>query len=119
MVATSQRGPASGAWTVEKQASVVLRLLQGEPIDTVSEETGVAVRDLDSWRTVFLTAAAGALRKHGNEVEKKAAEERRRKEAEPAHSEFTEVPEPNPNAEKLPVPEHLHYLWVTLGLDDE
>jgi hypothetical protein len=119
MVATSPRGPVSAAWTVEKQASVVLRLLQGEPIDGVSRETGVPVADLDSWRGVFLSAAAAALRKHGQEVEKKAAEERRRKQAEPTHSEFTGVPEPNPNAEKLPVPEHLHYLWVTLGLDDE
>jgi hypothetical protein len=119
MVTMSQRGPASGAWTVEKQASVVLRLLQGDPIDSVSQETGVPVADLDSWRGVFLTAAAAALRKHGQEAEKQAAEERHRKEAEPAHSEFTGVSEPNPNAEKLPVPEHLHYLWVTLGLDDE
>jgi hypothetical protein len=119
MVTTSQSGPTSAEWTVEKQASVVLRLLQGESIDAVSEETRVPVSDLDSWRGVFLTAAAGALRKYGQEVRKKAADERRRKEAEPTRSEFTGVPEPSPNAEKLPVPEHLHYLWVTLGLDDE
>jgi hypothetical protein len=119
MVATSRRGPVSEAWTVEKQASVVLRLLQGEAIDGVSQETGIPVAELDSWRGVFLTAAAGALRKHGREVEKEAAEELRRKQAEPARSEFTDVPEPSPHAEKLPVPEHLHYLWVTLGLDDE
>lgn len=120
MVTMNQRGPAvAGQWTVEKQASVVLRLLQGEAIDAVSEETGVSVKDLDSWRGVFLTAAASALRKYDREVERKASDERRRKEAEPARSEFTAVPEPSPNAAKLPVPEHLHYLWVTLGLDDE
>ena len=120
MIATGQGSQTvAGQWTVEKQASVVLRLLQGEPIDTVSEETGVAIRDLDSWRSVFLTAAAAALRQYGREVEKKAAEARRRKEAEPFRSEFTAVPAPGPNAETLPVPEHLHYLWVTLGLDDE
>lgn len=120
MVTMNQRGPAvAGSWTVENQAGVVLRLLHGEAIDAVSEETGVSVRDLDSWRAVFLTAAASALRKYDREVEKKADEERRRKEAEPLHSEFTAVPEPSPSAEKLPVPEHLHYLWVTLGLDDE
>lgn len=120
MVTMSQRGPAvAGRWTVEKQAGVVLRLLQGEAIDAVSQETGVSVGDLDSWRSVFLTAAATALRKYDREVEKKAAEERRRKDAEPVPSEFAAVPEPSPSAEKLPVPEHLHYLWVTLGLDDE
>jgi hypothetical protein len=120
MVTMNQRGPATaGQWTVEKQASVVLRLLQGESIDGVSAETGVSVRELDSWRAVFLTAAVSALRKYRREVEKQAVDERRRKEAEPAHSEFTTVPEPSPSAVKLPVPEHLHYLWVTLGLDDE
>ncbi len=120
MVTMGQRGEtAAGQWTVEKQASVVLRLLQGEAIDTVSEETGVAIRDLDSWRSVFLTAAASALRQYGREVERKATEARRRRDAEPFRSEFTAVPQPSPNAEKLPVPEHLHYLWVTLGLDDE
>lgn len=120
MVTMSQRGPAAaGQWTVERQAGVVLRLLHGEAIDTVSQESGVPVRDLDSWRAVFLTAAASALRKYGRDVQKKAVEELRRKEAQPVHSEFTAIPEPSPNAEKLPVPEHLHYLWVTLGLDDE
>lgn len=118
MVTMSHR-PVAAQWTVEKQASVVLRLLQGESIDAVSQETGIAVRDLDSWRGVFLTAAATALRKYDREVEKQAAEERRRKEAEPMRSGFTAVPESSPSTAKLPVPEHLHYLWCTLGLDDE
>lgn len=121
MFTQGQRGQvAEGSlWTVEKQAAVVLRLLHGEPIDTVSEETGVPVDELDSWRRVFLEAAARALRKYGRRIKKQAARERRRQAAEAAHSEFAAVPEPDPNAAKLPVPEHLHYLWVTLGLDDE
>ncbi|MBI2404347.1 MAG: hypothetical protein HYW06_04400 [Gemmatimonadetes bacterium] len=106
-------------WTVEKQAAVVLRLLHGEPIDAVSTETGIPMGELDSWRRVFLEAAAKALREHTRRVAKQVARERRRKAAEPAHSDFAAVPEPDPNAAKLPVPEHLHYLWVTLGLDDE
>jgi transposase-like protein len=121
MFSLDHRSPVADAsqWTAEKQAAVVLRLLHGESIDRVSEETGVPVDELDSWRRVFIAAAAGALRKYGQRVEKEAAEERRRKAAQAPHSEFTAVPEPDPNAAKLPVPEHLHYLWVTLGLDDE
>jgi hypothetical protein len=121
MFSLGHRTPVAEAahWTVEKQATVVLRLLHAEPIDRVSEETGVPVDELDSWRRVFLEAGAGALRKYGQRVEKEAAEDRRRKAAEAPHSEFAAVPEPDPNAAKLPVPEHLHYLWVTLGLDDE
>ncbi len=121
MFTTGRRGQLAEAaqWTVERQATVVLRLLQGESIDAMSAETGVPVAELDSWRRVFLGAAASALRTYGRRIEKEAAEDHRKKEAEAARSEFAAVPEPNPNAVKLPVPEHLHYLWVTLGLDDE
>ncbi len=121
MVTTSGTGHLAEAaeWTVEKQATVVLRLLQGESIDALHAQTGVPVAELDSWRRVFLGAAASALRKYGQRLQKQAAEARRKQEAEAARSEFTTVPEPSPNAAKLPVPEHLHYLWVTLGLNDE
>lgn len=121
MSSLGHRGQVAEAtpWTVERQTAVVLRLLYGESIDSVSAETGVPVDALDSWRSVFLKAAAKALRQYDRRVEKEATHERRRRAAEAAHSEFAAVPEPDPNAAKLPVPEHLHYLWVTLGLDDE
>lgn len=112
---TTQTAP----WTVEKQAVVVLRLLQGASIDAVSGETGIPVEELDAWRRVFLKAAADALKQHTRRVEKDLAAERRRQQAEAPRSEFGSVPEPDPEATKLPVPEHLHYLWVSLGLDDE
>ena len=35
----------------------------------------------------------------------------------PAHAEFADVPDAEPAALSLPVPEHLHYCWVTLWLD--
>ena len=109
--------PALAGWTVEKQAAVVLRLLQGEPIDAVSVETAIPVEVLDGWRRVFLAAGATALREYERRLAKEMAAERRRQEAEPAHSEFAGVPDTDPAAANLPVPEHLHYLWVTLGLD--
>jgi hypothetical protein len=106
-----------GGWTVEKQATVVLRLLQGEPIDAVSAETGVPLEVLDGWRRVFLAAGASALRSYERRLLKEMDAERRRQEAEPARSDFAAVPNADPAAVNLPVPEHLHYLWVTLGLD--
>ena len=109
--------PAQVGWTVEKQATVVLRLLQGEPIDAVSVETAVPVEVLDGWRRVFLAAGASALQDYERRLQKELDRERRRLEAEPAHSEFATVPDLDPAAVNLPVPEHLHYLWVTLGLD--
>jgi hypothetical protein len=119
MATLSERNevPALAGWTVEKQAAVVLRLLQGEPIDAVSVETTVPIEVLDGWRRVFLAAGASALRDYERRLAKEMAAERRRREAEPAHSEFTAVPDADPAAANLPVPQHLHYLWVTLGLD--
>ena len=121
MFSSGQRSPLAEVTprTVEWQAAMVLRLLHGESIDLVSADAGVPVDELDSWRRVFLEAAAKALRQYGRRVEREAAADRRRKAAAAAHSEFAAVPAPDPGAAKLPVPEHLHYLWVSLGLDDE
>jgi len=67
MISLGRHGQVAEAsqWTVEKQVTVVLRLLQGESIDMVSTETGVPVDELDSWRRVFLKAAADALKMEG------------------------------------------------------
>lgn len=111
------RVPGLTGWTVEKQAAVVLRLLQGDSIDAMSVETRLPAEVLDGWRRVFLAAGASALRDYERRLAKEVDAERRRREAEPARSEFTTVPNADPAAVNLPVPEHLHYLWVTLGLD--
>ena len=78
--------PALAGWTVEKQAAVVLRLLQGEPIDAVSVETAIPVEVLDGWRRVFLAAGATALREYERRLAKGMAAELRRERAQPAHS---------------------------------
>jgi hypothetical protein len=111
------RVPGLTGWTVEKQAALVLRLLQGDSIDAVSVETRVPVEVLDGWRRVFLAAGASALRDYERRLAKEVNAERKRHDAEPARSEFATVPDADPAAANLPVPEHLHYLWVTLGLD--
>ena len=38
-------------WSRKKKMEVVLRLLQGEPLDTVSRDTGVEMSRLEAWRT--------------------------------------------------------------------
>jgi GAF domain-containing protein len=43
------------------KSEAVLRLLRGEPIETVSRDLGVAVAELDAWRRAFLTGARAAL----------------------------------------------------------
>lgn len=120
MLTIEARGaPQPGEWTIERQAAVVLRLLQGEPIDTLSQESQLPVEELRAWRRIFLEAGASALRAYERRAQKRLAEERRKKAREPARSEFAAVPDKDAGAANLPVPEHLHQLWVTLGLDNE
>ena len=50
-----KRGCASGAaevkrWSSGRKRSVVLRLLRGEPVDSVSREVGVTIAELEQWR---------------------------------------------------------------------
>ncbi len=42
-------------WSRKKKMEVVLRLLQGEPLDTVSRDTGVEMSRLEAWRTKAIT----------------------------------------------------------------
>ena len=41
-------------WSAEKKAGVVLRLLRGEGLETVSRKVQVAVHELVGWRDGFL-----------------------------------------------------------------
>jgi len=64
---TSDAKPYTGAETAdltpESKASLVMRLLQGEPLATVSTSSGVPAPTLELWRTEFL---AGAIARLGN-----------------------------------------------------
>lgn len=50
-------------WSARKKAEVVLRLLRGEDMETVSREVGVPVYELSRWRDHFLEAGTEGLRK--------------------------------------------------------
>ena len=41
-------------WSANKKMDVVLRLLRGEPLDTLSRELGVEAHRLAAWRDDFL-----------------------------------------------------------------
>ncbi len=47
--------------SVETKAALVVRLLQGEDITTVSRTSGVAVQYLEQWKTAFLDGAVSRL----------------------------------------------------------
>ena len=48
-------------WTAKRKADVVLRLLRGEPLDTLSRATAVPVPRLEEWRTHALLGLEQAL----------------------------------------------------------
>ena len=49
-------------WSAKQKREVVLRLLRGEPIQGVAEETGVPAHQLERWRLQFLEAGRAGLR---------------------------------------------------------
>ena len=49
-------------WSAKQKREVVLRLLRGEPIQGVAEETGVPAHRLERWRLQFLEAGRAGLR---------------------------------------------------------
>jgi len=49
-------------WSASKKAGVVLRLLRGEDLETVSRELGVAVHELVRWREAFIEGGKESLK---------------------------------------------------------
>lgn len=111
-------GQATMPPTRETPTGVVLRLLGGEGIDRISQETRIPVSELQRWVRAFVDAGAKAV-KHPAErtMRQLAKEERRKTESRPAA--LSPVVDPDLAAPRLPVAEHLHQLWIALGLGDE
>ncbi len=51
-------------WSLSRESELVLRLLQGEPLDVVSQDSRVPAHELETWRRVFLAAGARGLQRH-------------------------------------------------------
>lgn len=51
-----------GRWSSKRKAEVVLRLLRGEDLDTVSREVRVTAATLSQWRDEFLAAGQAGLK---------------------------------------------------------
>ena len=51
-----------GRWSSQKKADVVLRLLRGESMDTLSRECMVTVETLCRWREDFIAAGNAGLK---------------------------------------------------------
>jgi transposase len=71
---TKPRGPR-GRWSAKRKVSVVLELLRGEDLETVSRRHGVTAATLSGWREAFLASGEAGLKAH---QEDSANEETRR-----------------------------------------
>lgn len=64
-------------WGVKQKRRVVLRLLRGESIETVSREESVAMHRLEEWRKDFLAGGEENLKsRRGDPVERELKEAR-------------------------------------------
>jgi transposase-like protein len=63
-------------WSAKRRMELVLQLLRGESLDSVSRKSGVALHQLSEWRDKFLVGAEAALKtrveEFGDDSEKAA-----------------------------------------------
>ncbi len=59
---SSSRAPERGRWSSGRKLDVVLRVLRGEDLDTLSRELGVTAARLAEWRDAFLAGGQSALK---------------------------------------------------------
>jgi hypothetical protein len=50
-------------WSARAKMEIVLRLLKGEELGTVSRETQVPVHELERWRRIFLEGGTNGLKR--------------------------------------------------------
>lgn len=74
-------------WSAGKKMDVVLRLLRGEKLDTLSREVGVEAHRIAAWRDEFLEGGREALK--GRRADRGDPDERRLRDAERKIGELT------------------------------
>lgn len=52
-------------WSAPRKTELVLRLLRGESLDSVSRDSQVPAHELESWKRAFLDAGMRGLKRHG------------------------------------------------------
>jgi transposase len=64
----SEVAPERGRWSSRRKTEVVLRLLRGETLDTLSRELGVTAATLAQWRDQFLAAGQAGVRSRATDA---------------------------------------------------
>ena len=66
-------------WSAGRKQEVVLRLLRGEPVDTVSREVSVPIYKLEQWRDRALAGIDAGLKERENDPLEKQLDEANRR----------------------------------------
>jgi transposase len=59
-------------WSAKAKTEVVLRLLRGETIETVSRDVQVPAHEIETWRRQFLEGGQQQLKRRGGDPEERA-----------------------------------------------
>jgi hypothetical protein len=62
-------------WSAKAKSEVVLRLVRGEAVDTVSREIQVPAHELEAWRRDFLDGALAKLKRRSGESADRALQQ--------------------------------------------
>ena len=54
-------------WSPQRKAEVVLRLIKGEDLGTVSREIQVPAHEIEEWRRVFIESGSAGLKRRGGD----------------------------------------------------
>jgi hypothetical protein len=57
-------------WSAQRKTELVLRLLRGESLESVSRESQVPAHELESWQRTFLAGGAQSLKRHTDPEER-------------------------------------------------
>jgi transposase len=63
MAAVAKSEELPERWSARAKMEIVLRLLKGEGLGTVSRETQVPVHELERWRRIFLEGGTNGLKR--------------------------------------------------------
>ena len=58
----SSSPPERGRWSSRRKTEIVLRVVRGEDLDTLSRELGVTAATIAGWRDQFLASGQAGLR---------------------------------------------------------
>jgi transposase-like protein len=63
MEAVEQSGEELPEWSAHAKTEIVLRLLKGEELGTVSRDIQVPVHELERWRRIFLEGGTNGFKR--------------------------------------------------------